>query len=198
MPYLASFFDAISGVKNWQTSSTQSLVQLMRRGLPGGQPGGLRRQGVFKLFLGVLITLAKNFPSTSQRTHRLKVRLPKLGKWLRAWSLSSFCHQKTMPNVASCNLGIDQWSFDGISDIVFWRHIWRQKADTNYATHHLPNFGMQVFNLSLHVGFVKRAHQLNDLVGHGFSEASWINTAEALYMWNSKYRQLVAALSSFL
>jgi len=36
--------------------------------------------------------------------------------------------------------------FDAMSGIVFWRHVWRQKAAKLFTWNHLPNFGIWAFN----------------------------------------------------
>jgi len=83
----------------------------------------------------------------------LRACLPKLGKWLRVWSLSAFwCQtwrQKTMPYMALCNPSID-YSMSCLA-LFFWRHFWRQKAAIICTTNHLPNSGLWVLILGFGV-----------------------------------------------
>jgi len=63
---------------------------------------------------------------------------------ITAWHFASFL----MPNMASKavakhGIGLSYlWMINAVSGIVFWCHVWRQKAGKVCTCNHLPNFGI--------------------------------------------------------
>jgi len=97
----------------------------------------------------------------------LKPQMPKLCKWLQCKNASAFWSQTWLQkNYARHGVGLSQWwTIDAMSGIVFWRHVWRQKANKLWPCNQLHNFGILAFicgfitsylvGLQLHPSFPK-------------------------------------------